>query len=86
MAAWVGAAANNFRGTMGHQFRSGLSAGDSIPLFVPQLYRTIDLQNNDGESVDLLVRVLQCTHNEYAADVDLLRARRCVSVFDECRV
>ena len=41
---------------MGHQFRSGLSNGDTIPLFVPQLYRTLDLVNNDGEDVSLLVR------------------------------
>jgi len=48
--AWLHAPANNFRGSMGHQFRSGLHKGDSIPLFVPQIYRTIDLQNYNGET------------------------------------
>jgi len=49
-AAWLHAPANNFRGSMGHQFRSGLHKGDSIPLFVPQIYRTLDLQNYNGET------------------------------------
>ena len=36
-ASWQHAPANDIRGTMGHQFRSGLRAGDSIPLFVPSM-------------------------------------------------
>lgn len=50
-ASWQHAPANDIRGTMGHQFRSGLRAGDSIPLFVPSIYRAIDLQNVNGEEV-----------------------------------
>jgi hypothetical protein len=55
--AWLHAPANNFRGSMGHQFRSELHKGDSIPLFVPQIYRTIDLQNYNGETNTIHVRV-----------------------------
>jgi hypothetical protein len=55
-AAWLGAPANVIRGSLGRQFPTGLTKGGTLPLFIPQYFRAIDVENMNGETVDVSVR------------------------------
>lgn len=55
-AAWIGGPANEIRGVMGRQFPTGVQPNSTLPLFIPQYYRALDLVNNNSEKVDISVR------------------------------
>ena len=53
----MGAPANQIRGVMGHQFRSGVSSEDTLPFYIAPTFRAFDFVNLDGEDIELLVGV-----------------------------